>query len=469
MARHRNPRQESAELPLVVGPATPSTRLVRAKGLDGAERKVLREALIALSRGDEPSVADLARGSELPPDRVREALRTLEACDCIGLEGERVRLAYPFTADEVPHEVVSSKGVARTCCAIDALGVGAMLGEPVEIRSRCSYCGAPIRRLGKDEFEGADDAVVFLPPAGALHGKAIDDVCPSINFYCNLEHGRAHADPWAEGGRFVSIADATEVGVAIFGDLLTALESSTDPEAETIRQGVRERYARAAIAGRGCECGSSCCSTDYSAEELARIPVESVLGLGSGNPVRHGGLRSGEVVVDLGSGEGIDVFLAASQVGPSGKVIGVDMTPEMIARAQAAAVRAGANNVEFRPGLIEDLPVEGVSADVILSNCVINLSPDKAAVFREAFRVLKPGGRLVISDVVQERPLGGVEDDCGCVATAMVRSEYLAVIRDAGFRDLKILQDRPWRRGPFGVDASALTLRAVKPRGEVSP
>lgn len=241
-----------------------------------------------------------------------------------------------------------------------------------------------------------------------------------------------------------------------------------DAEAETIRRQVRGRYANAAKAGSGCGCGSSCCTADYSKEELARIPVESVLGLGSGNPVRHSELRSGDIVVDLGSGGGIDVFLAASQVGPTGKVIGIDMTPEMISRARAAATQSGARNVEFRQGAIEELPLPTASADVVLSNCVINLSPDKAAVFREAFRILKAGGRLVISDVVQERPLGPIEDDCGCVATAMVRSEYLRVIRDAGFRDLKILEDRPWRWGPSGVDASALTLRAVKPGGEVS-
>ena len=241
-----------------------------------------------------------------------------------------------------------------------------------------------------------------------------------------------------------------------------------DVKAETIRRQVRGRYANAAKTGSGCGCGSSCCTADYSNEELARIPVESVLGLGSGNPVRHSELRSGDIVVDLGSGGGIDVFLAASQVGPTGKVIGIDMTPEMIARARAAATQSCASNVEFRQGVIEDLPLPTASADVVLSNCVINLSPDKAAVFREAFRVLKAGGRLVISDVVQERPLGPIQDDCGCVATAMVRSEYLTVIRDAGFRDLKILEDRPWRWGPSGVDASALTLRAVKPGGEVS-
>lgn len=220
------PRQdeEKVELPPFVDDASRRTRRTWAKNLSAPERKVLRETLIALAGGKEPNVSELTRTSELPLDRVREALRTLESCDCVAMEGERVRVAYPFTADDVPHEVVSSKGVARTCCAVDALGVGAMLGETVEIRSQCSYCGAPIRLRGRDQFDGGEGAVVFIPPADAQQGKAIDVVCPSINFYCNLEHGRAQVGPWAERGRLISIAQAAEIGVAIFGDLLSALE-----------------------------------------------------------------------------------------------------------------------------------------------------------------------------------------------------------------------------------------------------
>src|SRR5207249_2619593 len=166
--------------------------------------------------------------------------------------------------------------------------------------------------------------------------------------------------------------------------------------------------------------------------------------------------------LDLGSGAGVDVFLAARRVGPAGRAIGVDMTPEMLERARRAGALAGAGNVEFREGVIERIPIEDGTVDVILSNCVINLSPDKAAVFREAFRVLRPGGRLVISDIVQERPLLIMDDDCGCVSNAMLRADYLATIRGAGFEDLRVLEDRPWREGPAGVDASALTLRATK-------
>ena len=237
-----------------------------------------------------------------------------------------------------------------------------------------------------------------------------------------------------------------------------------DADVETERARVRERYGKVArTAAAGSCCGPSCCATEYSPEELARIPADSIIGEGSGNPVRHAHLHPGEIVIDLGSGAGIDVFLAADLVGPSGRAIGVDMTPEMLERARRAAERAGANNVEFRKGVIEALPVDDAAADVVVSNCVINLSPDKAAVFREAFRVLKAGGRLVVSDIVQERPLRISQDDCGCVANAMLRPEYLATIRSAGFRDLKIVEDCPWRVGPGGVDASSITLRAIKP------
>ena len=234
---------------------------------------------------------------------------------------------------------------------------------------------------------------------------------------------------------------------------------------ESIRESVRERYAKAATMGTFR--GPDCCGPEYSAAELVRIPVESVLGLGSGNPVRHADLREGEVAVDLGSGAGVDVFIAADRVGPSGRVFGIDMTSEMLERARALAAREGIANAEFLEAFIEKLPFPDRFADIVLSNCVINLSTDKAAVFHEAFRVLKPGGRLVVSDVVQERPLGVIEDDCGCVATAMVRGEYLDTIVAAGFRSIEVLEDRPWRAGSHGIDASAITLRAIKPIEEV--
>ena len=236
--------------------------------------------------------------------------------------------------------------------------------------------------------------------------------------------------------------------------------------AEEVRAKVRERYSIAASRRGGCE-DDGCCAIGYSPVELEGIPAESVLGLGSGNPVRHAELRPGETVVDLGSGAGVDVFLASRLVGPAGHATGIDMTPTMVTRATTASVAHDIRNASFVLAPIEKLPLPDGHADVVLSNCVVNLSPDKPAVFAEAFRILKPGGRLVISDVVQERDLGRIEDDCGCVGNAMVRGEYLETIRRAGFAEVRIVEDRPWRTGPSGIEASAVTLIARKPGREV--
>src|SRR5688572_9786713 len=165
-------------------------------------------------------------------------------------------------------------------------------------------------------------------------------------------------------------------------------------DAETIHAKVRDRYTAAATRS-GCCCSDGCCTAGYSEDELTRVPEESVLGLGSGNPVRHAGLREGETVVDLGSGGGIDVFLAAGLIGPEGHAIGIDMTPAMVERARAVAASRPIRNVSFILAPIERMPLPDGQADVVLSNCVINLSPDKSAVFSEALRILKPGGRLV--------------------------------------------------------------------------
>lgn len=228
---------------------------------------------------------------------------------------------------------------------------------------------------------------------------------------------------------------------------------------------VRQRYAKA-VQGAASE-PLACCDSGYSVEELSRVPGGSFLGLGSGNPVRLAALRQGEVVVDLGSGAGVDAFLAADLVGPAGRAIGIDMTPEMLAKARALAAKHGIPNVEFHESLIERLPLAGGTADVVVSNCVINLSPDKAAVFREVFRVLKPGGRLVVSDLVKERPFE-LADVCGCVGGAMVRGEYLEKIRSAGFQDVEVLEDRAWPTGEVGLPASSITIQAYKPE-EVNP
>jgi len=223
-----------------------------------------------------------------------------------------------------------------------------------------------------------------------------------------------------------------------------------------IKEVVRRRYGEIAAQAKGegatsCCSSSSCCAAEeacsatalYSPEELAGLPSSvSEVTLGCGNPTAIAGLKPGEVVLDLGSGAGIDVFLAARQVGPTGKVIGLDMTREMIDLAQKNAQKAGAQNVEFRLGKMEDMPLEDESIDVIISNCVINLSPDKDRVFAEAYRVLKPGGRMVISDLVTEGDLPpavkeSVEAWVGCVAGALDKREYLEKIEAAGFIDLK--------------------------------
>lgn len=219
---------------------------------------------------------------------------------------------------------------------------------------------------------------------------------------------------------------------------------------DTIRSKVRAAYAKVANGAGGCSVG--CCGTTgtgsmamgYSPDELAAAPEGADLGLGCGNPQAIAALRSGETVLDLGSGGGFDCFLAAKRVGKAGKVIGVDMTPEMVTKARANARKVAASNVEFRLGEIEHLPVADDSVDVILSNCVINLSPDKGAVFREAFRVLKAGGRLAISDVVAMKDMPpdlaqSVEAMTGCVSGSAKVADLETMLRQAGFEEVRIV------------------------------
>jgi arsenite methyltransferase len=220
-----------------------------------------------------------------------------------------------------------------------------------------------------------------------------------------------------------------------------------------IRTVVREKYGEIAEGKReGCGCGVACGCGDgvlteigYTAEQEAAIPAGANLGLGCGNPVAYAELKPGETVLDLGSGAGIDCFLAAREVGPAGRVIGVDMTPAMIERARANAVKSDARNVEFRLGEIEHLPVADASVDVVISNCVINLSPDKPQVWREIARVLRPGGRVAVSDLALRRPLpaavvGLVEALCGCVAGAALVDEIARTAREAGLSDVALEQ-----------------------------
>jgi ArsR family transcriptional regulator len=245
---------------------------------------------------------------------------------------------------------------------------------------------------------------------------------------------------------------------------------------EEVKKIVRDSYSE--MAGSGC-CGSGCgCdsgknnkeiskSIGYSDEEIVTFS-ESNLGLGCGNPVAMASINEGDVVLDLGSGAGFDAFIARRKVGESGRVIGVDMTPEMIKKALEAAEKQGYDNVEFRLGDIEDLPVKGNSVDVVISNCVINLAPDKKKVFEEAYRVLKRNGKMFISDIVllEELPEESRKDEgllCGCVGGALMRDDYIRIAKDAGF-DVEILgEDKKISEEQYGgINLESLKLKLVK-------
>ncbi|WP_316979275.1 arsenite methyltransferase [Shumkonia mesophila] len=229
----------------------------------------------------------------------------------------------------------------------------------------------------------------------------------------------------------------------------------TTPDIKTL---VRERYADAATRASGC-CGPSSCGcgsgpgtgVDMIGNAYSQVEgyvAEADLGLGCGLPTRHAAIRAGETVLDLGSGAGIDCFVARRETGDSGRVIGVDMTPEMIARARQNAAKLGYGNVEFRLGEIENLPVEAGAVDIVISNCVLNLVPDKAAAFAEMFRVLKAGGRFCVSDIVSSVALPAPIREAaalhvGCVAGAIVEAEYLALLGQAGFTDVRVVEAKP--------------------------
>ena len=229
-------------------------------------------------------------------------------------------------------------------------------------------------------------------------------------------------------------------------------------EDKQIKKVVREGYAKIAKQDSSC-CApaNSCCgSTDlaqdisksigYTEEELKAVPEGANLGLGCGNPVALASLKEGEIVLDLGSGAGFDCFLAADRVGENGRVIGIDMTPEMVEKARENARKSNYTNVEFRLGEIENLPVADNSVDTVISNCVINLAPDKGRVFKEVFRVLKPGGRLMVSDIVLLKELpdfikNSIEAYIGCLSGAMMKGEYMGAIEAAGFQDIRIIDE----------------------------
>lgn len=268
-----------------------------------------------------------------------------------------------------------------------------------------------------------------------------------------------------------------------------ATDAAPARSAEDVRETVRERYGAIAREGGSVApasaCAPSCCSpsvaTDasligYSAEEAAAAPDGANLGLGCGNPQAIAALKPGERVLDLGSGAGFDCFLAARAVGPTGSVVGVDMTPDMLARARANAKKAGLANVEFRLGEIEHLPLPDDSVDVVISNCVVNLSPDKPAVYREAFRVLRSGGRVAIADVLAREPLAPEHQAdlallVGCIAGAATIAEVEGWLRDAGFVDVAI-REKPgsrelvesWAPGhPAAASVLSATVEARKP------
>jgi len=251
-------------------------------------------------------------------------------------------------------------------------------------------------------------------------------------------------------------------------------EGGVEMKTEDVRKYVKDRYAGIAKQGGSC-CGpSACCGAPeaaeeasgrigYTEEEMKSAPRGSNLGLGCGNPTALASLRAGETVLDLGSGAGFDCFLAAEQVGNGGKVIGVDMTPEMIQKARENARKGNHENVEFRLGEIEHLPAANDSVDIVISNCVINLSPAKGMVFAEAYRVLKPGGRAMISDIVLSRDLpeaiaGSLAAYAGCIAGAIREEEYLRLMEAAGFRDVHVVQESRFEIAETEIDAYARSI-----------
>ncbi|MFH1181488.1 MAG: arsenite methyltransferase [Candidatus Woesearchaeota archaeon] len=245
-------------------------------------------------------------------------------------------------------------------------------------------------------------------------------------------------------------------------------------EKETVKKIVKESYRE--IAETGCSCSCGCMgeagqiakSLGYSDEDVKVVP-DANLGLGCGNPTAMGEIKEGMTVLDLGSGAGFDCFLAAKKVGKSGKVIGVDMTERMIEKASENAKKYGFSNVEFRLGDIEELPVEENSVDVVISNCVINLAPDKSKVFKEAYRVLKKGGKMLVSDIVLLKELSEMDRNdkkliAGCVGGAVLKEEYLKLVREAGFSVKILSEDKGISKRQYkGFPLESLKIEAYKP------
>ena len=242
-----------------------------------------------------------------------------------------------------------------------------------------------------------------------------------------------------------------------------------------LKQIIKKEYSQIAKTSAQCGCGSCGCSSNitiqkqsgqfgYSETDMTSVPDGANLGLGCGNPIAIASLKPGDVVLDLGSGAGFDVFLAAQKIGPTGKVIGVDMTDEMVKKARDNAKSGGFTNVEFKKGDIENLPIADNSIDVVISNCVINLAPDKARVFRETFRVLKIGGKLMVSDVVLIKSLPeNLKNDkdllVGCISGAILKDKYLNLLEQAGFANVTIHKEIPAFLPEYG---RSITFSATK-------
>jgi SAM-dependent methyltransferase len=247
---------------------------------------------------------------------------------------------------------------------------------------------------------------------------------------------------------------------------------------DEIKKVIKKKYSKVATSGCGCGSKSSCCNTSPSAKDISKSIgyteeeinslSEANLGLGCGNPVALSSIKEGDVVLDLGSGAGFDAFLAAKKVGNTGKVIGLDITEEMIQKAKENAMRYGYKNVEFKLGDIENIPIEENSVDAIISNCVINLSPNKEKVFSEAYRVLKNGGKMFVSDIVlleelTEERRSDEDLIAGCVAGALLKDDYITIIQNAGFKVMILSEDKEISKRQYnGIKLESIKVEATK-------
>lgn len=360
--------------------------------------------------------------------------------------------------------------VANSARSQMAEGLGHMIfGDRVRVVSAGSepshvnpFAIEVMRELGVDISAQQSKSVKTIDPAtvGTVITLCAEEVCPVFLGKARRLHWPV-PDPASQNptlsrdemlSRFRAARDAIRAKIESFAqeELAGPANPISKASPDEVRAAVRNRYGTVARAASSC-CAPGCCGPNagaslklgYSAEDLAAVPDGANMGLGCGNPQAIAALRPGETVLDLGAGGGFDCFLAMKQVGPSGRVIGVDMTADMVAKARANAQKLGATNVEFRLGEIEHLPVADNTVDVILSNCVINLSPDKRAVFQDAFRVLKAGGRLAISDVVKTKPLPAhIESDVaaltGCVSGSASVEAVTELLRSAGFANIRV-------------------------------